>query len=101
MKRNMTAAYRKLAIELGQCRICGRNEVHAHHIVARSIVQCDEPENIVGLCGGCHRAVHDHALDLGPHLTRSEAAKAVLLMGTLSRAYEYLYPSESWKRAAA
>ncbi len=100
VKRNMRQAHRKLAVESGLCRICGRADAQPHHIVPRSLVQCDDPENIVGLCGLCHRDVHERVVDLGAHLTRAEGAKAVLLMGTLSRAYEYLYPSANPRIAA-
>ena len=83
------------------CQVCGAQAQHFHHIVNRSITRCDDPENLAALCSSCHRAVHAKTIDLGIYLTRSQAAKAVLLMGTLSRAYEFLYPSASPKRLAA
>ena len=97
----MTARDRsKMAqVPLGVCQVCQLNQAqHRHHIVNRSITQCDDPENLIALCDPCHRAVHAKTIDLGISLTRSQAAKAVLLMGTLSRAYDFLYPSSSPKR---
>lgn len=96
MKRN---TYAMSKVPLRECAYCDRTfGLARHHIVPRSITQCDDPENLIVLCSSCHDAVHAKEIDLGKVLTRSQAAKAVLLLGTLSRAYEFLYPSESPKR---
>ena len=86
-----------------RCQVldCHGSDLHRHHIVNRSISQCDDPENIVVLCGEHHRQVHKHELDLGPILTPSQSAKAVLLMGTVHRAHQWLYPSANPRRVAA
>ena len=84
---------------LGICQYCGFTQAqHRHHIVPRSITQCDDPDNLAELCLQCHADVHAKKVDLGVCLRPEQAAKAVLLMGTLSRAYEFLYPSASTKR---
>ena len=99
MKRDQ-AAMRRAVSAAGACRICSTPYgLDAHHIVPRSLVQCDDPENLVVLCRDCHRRVHEKKIDLGMHLTRAEAAKSVLLLGTLHRAHRFLYPSEDEKRA--
>lgn len=84
------------------CQICGDTTgLHRHHIVPRSLAQCDDPENLAVLCDAHHRLVHSKDLDLGIYLTASQAAKSVLLLGTLHRAHTLLYPSESPRRVAA
>ena len=42
----------------GVCPICGQPIEHYHHIVPLSKNGSDTPENIVGLCEGCHAKVH-------------------------------------------
>ena len=93
----MTARdHRKMAeLTLVQCQVCkGRDGLSRHHVVPRSLAQCDDPEALAVLCGACHRQVHAKVIDLGIYLTRAQAAKAVLLLGTLHRAHKLLYPSE-------
>lgn len=86
-------------VPLVSCQVCHSTwGLSRHHVVNRSLAQDDSPENLVVLCSDCHRGVHDKSIDLGQYLTRAQAAKAVLLLGTLSRAYFFLYPSESPKR---
>jgi len=54
-------------LKQGPCRICRRVEsngsVHStielHHLVRRSQGGDDVPDNIVPLCGACHRKLHD------------------------------------------
>lgn len=41
-----------------QCYICGREtNLHVHHIIPRAEGGLDIPENLVTLCGGCHRSI--------------------------------------------
>lgn len=77
-----------------------RTGLHRHHIVNRALAQCDDPENLIVLCDEHHRAVHRKEVDIGIYLTPAQGAKAVLLLGTVYRACQFLYPSESRKRAA-
>jgi len=89
------------AVPLGACQYCGIAEArHRHHIVPRSITQCDDPENLIALCPTCHSNVHAKSIDLGICLTASQGAKAVLLCGTLYRAFMLLYPSEKRRVAS-
>lgn len=50
------------------CADCGSTDVplskdlHVHHIVKRSQGGSDETENLIALCAGCHRNVHDTGL---------------------------------------
>ena len=96
--RDQTAMRR---LVLSQCQVCGGRAAHRHHIVPRSITQCDDYENLIGLCEDCHRRVHAKTIDLGLYLTPTQSAKAVVLLGTLYRAFHFLYPSESPKARAA
>ena len=65
----------------GPCRICRRVEsngsVHSkiqlHHLIRRSQGGDDVPENIVPLCGECHRRLHDGRL-VSLRLTAAEKA---------------------------
>ncbi len=44
-----------------QCQSCGAKDVrlHAHHRIQREDGGRDEPENLVALCGPCHRRAHE------------------------------------------
>ena len=47
------------------CRICGRRGwLHIHHLVHWEDGGPTEPDNLVALCTGCHRAVHTGRLRL-------------------------------------
>jgi 5-methylcytosine-specific restriction endonuclease McrA len=84
MKRNWTAARRKVELE-GYCRVCQATwGLHAAHIIPRSRVRpgpAEDERNIVTLCGVCHRAYDEGGMDLLPHLHRGEQAYAVELVG--------------------
>lgn len=100
MKRDQAALRRALEDERA-CRVCGsERDLHAHHIVFRSSVQCDERLNIAVLCFDCHRSCHAREFDLGAYLTPAEQAHAVSLIG-LGVAHDLLFPSASAKRVAA
>lgn len=89
------------AVTLVKCCVCGsRANLHRHHIIPRSVTQNDDPENLAVLCATDHRRIHNKEIDLGPYLSSSQQAKAVLLMGTIPRATPFLYPSENPKVAA-
>lgn len=43
-----------------KCQCCGsRKDLHVHHLVRRSQLGPDALENLMTLCSGCHRRVHD------------------------------------------
>jgi hypothetical protein len=44
------------------CQKCKaqNTELHVHHIVFRSNGGTDSPDNLVVLCGSCHKKLHDH-----------------------------------------
>ena len=46
------------ALQDGRCILCGEKIEHYHHIVPRHLNGSNTPENIVGLCNGCHTEVH-------------------------------------------
>jgi 5-methylcytosine-specific restriction endonuclease McrA len=84
VKRDWTDAREKCDDEMF-CRVCGRPDPEAAHIIPRSQVKNggEHPDNIVPLCRGCHRGYDEGRLDLLPYLTRSEQAKAVELHGLI------------------
>jgi len=69
----------------GPCRICRRVEsngsVHStielHHLIRRSQGGDDVPDNIVPLCGACHRKLHDGRPGLA-HLRLTPSEKRYL-----------------------
>jgi hypothetical protein len=75
------------------CRICGTVQgLDPHHIVPRSLTQCDDQDNLCVLCRGCHDSVHRKDTELGSYLSVEEQAKAVMLTGSLTLACKLLYP---------
>lgn len=46
------------SLQNGKCALCGHAIEHDHHIIPRSAGGSDLPENLVGLCNKCHKAVH-------------------------------------------
>ena len=57
-------SYRQLRLQIlerdgWQCQHCGRrDQLQIHHIVRRSQSGADCEENLIVLCGECHRSVH-------------------------------------------
>ena len=79
-----------------QCAVldCRGSALHRHHIVPRSLAQCDDALNLIVLCDEHHRRVHARTFDLGILLSPGQGAKAVYLLGTVHKAHKLLYPSE-------
>ena len=55
--------YRKYQEEVykrdeGLCVCCGKPAVCTHHVIFRSHMGKDTPDNLVCLCDECHRAAH-------------------------------------------
>lgn len=48
----------------GKCACCGKPIEEYHHVVPRHEYGSDRPENIAGLCKGCHRKIHTGQLKL-------------------------------------
>ncbi|MBX6423433.1 RRXRR domain-containing protein [Thermosulfurimonas sp. F29] len=49
----------------GRCAVCGRTEdVEIHHLRPRKQTGTDLPENLIPLCGACHRLVHHGLLPI-------------------------------------
>jgi hypothetical protein len=69
------------------CLVCrGTARIDPAHVIPRSLGGCDEPDCVVALCRGCHRAYDGGGLDLLPYLEpdhRDELAHAVLHIGLL------------------
>jgi 5-methylcytosine-specific restriction endonuclease McrA len=85
----MNAARRKVASE-GRCRNCGsRDQLEAAHTIPRSLGGKLGADSILPLCAYCHRAQHDHRLELLPLMNRDEQVEAVRAIG-IARAYRYL-----------
>lgn len=102
LARDWTLARFKVERE-GKCRVCGGRELLAAAHTAgqkhdrardgtRSGVLVVDPDDIVPLCVDCHTAYDQRRLDLLPHLTNVEAARAVLHLGLVS-AYKRLTSS--------
>lgn len=63
----------------GKCACCNNPIEHYHHIVKRTDQGSDTPENIVGLCKGCHGKVHSGDISLKEQgLKKKYAALSVL-----------------------
>lgn len=43
----------------GFCELCGQDGNDPHHIISRGASGPDHPFNLINLCRGCHRKVHD------------------------------------------
>ena len=62
--RLATADYEKLRWRIlerdgWRCQHCGRRErLQIHHLVRRSQSGADCEENLIALCGSCHRSLH-------------------------------------------
>ena len=66
-------------LQKGKCACCGKPIEHYHHITPRSKGGSDTPENLIGLCKGCHANVHSGAIDLKETgLRKKYAALSVL-----------------------
>lgn len=113
--RNWTKAHEKIAIEGGFCRNCGATQrIECAHIVGREHdfefpirIEGDwrpgdvHPDRIIPLCHDCHQGPngqHAKRLDCLPLLTLPEQLQAVADIGGISRAYDFLMPSESHRR---
>lgn len=83
-------------LKAGPCRICGNGwkdgmAIGLHHLVARSLLGDDVPENLVPLCGsgttGCHGKVEDRDPEacstLRKNLTAEEIAYCLRKKGEL------------------
>ena len=88
--RDWSEARAKVATE-GVCRVCGAGWPQAAHLVGRRHDRAGgngklrvEPDVVVPLCEACHRAYDGRRLDLLPHLTRAERARAVELVGLVA-----------------
>lgn len=67
------------AAKLGPCRICGDPHLpQLHHLISRAQRGSDVADNLVSLCGRCHREVEAHderaCKQLGLNLTDAELA---------------------------
>lgn len=75
------------AVKSKACRICNSDSplVELHHLIPRSQLGDDVPDNIVSLCGDCHRGVHlrepAHCRLLLSRLSDDEYAYAVEKLG--------------------
>lgn len=84
MKRDWNLARSKVERE-GRCRVCAEDRaiLQAAHVIGRTHdVQVDgvavvDPLDVVPLCEPCHRRYDGRSLDLLPHLTIDEQARAV------------------------
>jgi len=66
-------------LQNGKCACCNNPIEHYHHIVKRTNQGSDTPENIVGLCKGCHGKVHSGDISLKEQgLKKKYAALSVL-----------------------
>lgn len=93
------------------CRVCGSvGRTERAHIAGRvydrkvGATRVVDPDSIVPLCGptpgGCHGAFDRGDLDLLPHLTTAEQARAVADLGSIETARIKLSPSD-YRQVAA
>lgn len=118
INRDWTLANQKVEEEGSRCRNWRSSAVHTNtieraHIIGRSRDNAPPirlgqvgwkpyvvaPDRIIPLCSACHRAQHDHELDLLPLLLPWEQIQAVAdCGGSIAVAYDFLMPSENPKR---
>ena len=75
------------AIQEGKCAVCGKKIEHFHHVSPRSKGGSDLPENVVGLCKGCHEDVHLKKISLA-EIGRKKKYGA---LSVLNQAIPYIY----------
>jgi hypothetical protein len=94
----------------GKCRVCHiERGLEMAHITGRRNDQYKpgtktlhvHPDSIVPLCPVCHRQYDGRALDLLPHLTVEEQARAVLDAGGITLAWRRLAPTSYRVEVAA
>ena len=67
------------SLQNGRCACCDKPIEHYHHIVPKSKGGSDTPENLLGLCLGCHSKVHSGDINLKEAgLKKKYAALSVL-----------------------
>lgn len=88
-RRDWSDALAKVAQE-GRCRVCAAERPQVAHVLGRRHDRDGPdgtllvaPEDVVPLCERCHRAYDARDLDLLPHLTRAEQARAAALAGLI------------------
>lgn len=54
-KKARRAAYER---DKGLCIMCGRPATDCHHVIFRSQLGKDDPDNLVCLCRSCHEKAH-------------------------------------------
>lgn len=83
-RRDWTDARAKVDGEGGRCRVCGKGNSDAAHLIPRSRACAphgDDAKNIVPLCRDHHRLFDAGEFDVLPYLSYVEQAYAVLLVG--------------------
>lgn len=61
--------YKQIVEKEPYCQLCGScYELHIHHIIYRSQGGLTIPENLIRLCGRCHRLVHSNKREWLPKL---------------------------------
>ena len=84
MRRDWSQARAKVDAE-GRCRVCGdARDLQAAHVIGRVHDPKNgkvRPDDVVPLCGDCHRRYDGRDLDLLPYLTHAEQAQAVAHVG--------------------
>ena len=58
VKAHYSAAYAQYAMEHLACEACHGDSVLPHHIRTRGAGGDDAKENLLSLCGDCHRRIH-------------------------------------------
>lgn len=85
-------------LKAGPCRICGNGwkdgmAIGLHHLVARSLLGDDVPENLVPLCGsgttGCHGKVEDRDPEACSTLRKNLTAEEIAYIGR-KKGYDWL-----------
>lgn len=79
------------ALQKGVCPICGKPIKHHHHIVPRLKGGSDGPENIIGLCEGCHRKVHLNE-KFAKKIDKIGQKKKYGALSVLNQAIPYIHP---------
>lgn len=79
------------AIQDGKCPFCGKPIEHYHHIKLRSEGGSNRPENLVGLCSGCHTRIHKGDTEMVGLISKLGEWKKYAALSVLNQAIPYIY----------
>jgi hypothetical protein len=96
MKRNPTLKKNVLKRDQYTCKKCGEtdetgNILHVHHIVPLCFGGKDEMENMITLCGNCHRYAPNHKVEFEEYM-KEECDGTMTLLIKAMKIVQEKYP---------